>query len=276
MKLLRAYARFVDDVLKDYAKAYTLRQDAERLERFAEANTRGKTKAGAVNDKVDAVVVINSTGIITVANKNVHTLFGCAGARGGTAGAWRAWKSGGEALSAELSGRSPRYKRDELLGLNVNVLMVRRRPPRLASRANSLDQAAHSHTISRFPVRARAAEPVQPAAQRVRAGKRERAPFRSHSREFTSPGGAYAASPPSQSFRPCSQLTGTCAGTWSRRRATSSGSSSASRRSTRTGGSSRSASWWTGSSMREARGPPLLCQSAPRLEHHEETPMASL
>lgn len=78
MKIIRAFARFIDEVLQDYARAQSMRAEAERLERFAEANTRGKSHAGAVSDKRDAVVVINSSGIITIANKNAHVMFGCA------------------------------------------------------------------------------------------------------------------------------------------------------------------------------------------------------
>lgn len=79
VKLLRAYGRFVEEVLKDPSRAQRLRTEAERRERAAEANAKKQSAegaAGAVNDKVDAIVVSTPTGIMTIANRNLHRLFG--------------------------------------------------------------------------------------------------------------------------------------------------------------------------------------------------------
>lgn len=79
VKLLRAYARFIEEVLKDPFRAHHVRGEAEKRERAAEAKTR-RTSAqhGAVDERVDAVVVATAAGTIKMANKNLHRLFGCA------------------------------------------------------------------------------------------------------------------------------------------------------------------------------------------------------
>lgn len=79
VKLLRAYAKFVQEVLKDPARAQRLRTEAERRERAAEASAKkhsAEGAAGAVNEKVDAICVCSSVGVIRIANRNLHKLFG--------------------------------------------------------------------------------------------------------------------------------------------------------------------------------------------------------
>lgn len=134
VKLTRAFARFIEEVLKDPMRAGKMRAEAERLEHAAEANARKNTaEQGAVNEKVDAIVVCGSNGIIKIANRNLHRLFG--------------------------------YRKDELLGKNVSVLMVRdARHSRHRSDRTALLLAAADHS----PRSATPAGPsVQPAAQRV-------------------------------------------------------------------------------------------------------------
>lgn len=77
VKLLRAFARFIDDVLHDSFRAQQLRSEAEKRERAAEAKTRrNSAQGGGLDEKMDAVVVATAQGVIKIANKNLHKLFG--------------------------------------------------------------------------------------------------------------------------------------------------------------------------------------------------------
>ena len=96
VKLLRAYSRFCEEVLGDPRKAAKLAALADKHDAAATADGEGRedegdASGGGVNEKLDAIVVINASGVITIANRNLHRMFG--------------------------------YKKDELVGKNVSVLM---------------------------------------------------------------------------------------------------------------------------------------------------------
>lgn len=74
VQLLRAYGHFMDAIKHDPDTAQRCFQEAEKLE--AEAADDEGGGAGGVNDKRDAVVVISPTGIIRIANKLAHDMFG--------------------------------------------------------------------------------------------------------------------------------------------------------------------------------------------------------
>lgn len=70
VKLLRAFARFIDEVLHDPFRAQQVRGEAEKRERAAEAKTRRTSvNKGGVDERVDAVVVATAQGVIKIANK---------------------------------------------------------------------------------------------------------------------------------------------------------------------------------------------------------------
>lgn len=102
--LLRAFGHFMDAIKHDPETAQRYFQEAEKLESEA-ADDEGDR--GGVNDKRDAVVVISATGIIRIANKNAHDMFG--------------------------------YKEDALIGKNVSTLM----PPPCAFSSPRLLLAPH-------------------------------------------------------------------------------------------------------------------------------------
>jgi PAS domain S-box-containing protein len=81
--LLRSYAAFLIGVLNENRKARKYSLEADRLEEAAEQIKKessfgdfGNTGTGAVDDKTDAIIMINDSGIILSANKNTSKLFG--------------------------------------------------------------------------------------------------------------------------------------------------------------------------------------------------------
>lgn len=86
--LLRSFGRFLDECKKDPHGAQRYFSEAEKIEETNEADNEDDT---AVSDRRDAVIVISSSGVIKIANKNAHALFG--------------------------------FKGDYLLGKNVSLLM---------------------------------------------------------------------------------------------------------------------------------------------------------
>lgn len=63
VKLLRGYAHFAENVLKEPARAQRLRGEAEKRERAAEAKAKSYSVNGGLNEKSDAIIVASSTGV---------------------------------------------------------------------------------------------------------------------------------------------------------------------------------------------------------------------
>lgn len=80
VRILKSYAAFLDDVMNKPLMARKLLLDAEKIERSGEddAGGAGDGEGGesAVDDKRDGIIVISTTGIITVANERLARMFG--------------------------------------------------------------------------------------------------------------------------------------------------------------------------------------------------------
>src|SRR4051812_11729271 len=81
--LLRSYAHFLISVKREVKRGRKIMAEADRIqEQMVEqqaSSVMGGGNRTEVDDKVDAVVVINKKGIIISVNKNCSTLFGHAG-----------------------------------------------------------------------------------------------------------------------------------------------------------------------------------------------------
>ena len=91
LKLLLAYASFQSEVMINPWRANELLVQAAKLEEEESRGDADGVGQGGVNDKVDCVIVISSTGVMKIANANMHKLLG--------------------------------YKKDELVGKNVSAIM---------------------------------------------------------------------------------------------------------------------------------------------------------
>ena len=84
VRLLRAYAGFLEEVRNNPWGARKYHEEADKLEEAAadgQGDGDGEDGGMQVNDKVDAVAVINPAGIITVVNKCLLKMFGYKTAR---------------------------------------------------------------------------------------------------------------------------------------------------------------------------------------------------
>lgn len=77
-KVLRAYANFLEEVRNNPWSAKRYYDEAQKLEDAAEDDAANEGEEGAmkVNDKTDAVAVINTTGTIKVVNRCLVKMFG--------------------------------------------------------------------------------------------------------------------------------------------------------------------------------------------------------
>lgn len=76
VKLLKAYSAFLDEVRNDMLGSKKLLLDAEKVESGGDGDESGEEGENEVNEKRDGVVVISSTGVITVVNDVLSQMFG--------------------------------------------------------------------------------------------------------------------------------------------------------------------------------------------------------
>ena len=82
IQLMRLCAKFAEEIMKDPSRAQQLLTEAAKIEDAAaaeeaeEGGDEASASGTAVNEKLDAIVVITSTGTIKIGNRNLHSMFG--------------------------------------------------------------------------------------------------------------------------------------------------------------------------------------------------------